>query len=228
LNVKLQFEADFKNLTLIYMSPVSSPDSSLGPKLPNDQTQALGRVGRAKSAFGGSMSSDPRRFGTADLVVMIGLWSIMAVVLGGVISEVLRDGETPIARAQSEVLAQQMLEANFVESASGEMAHELEASLNSSGSRAPASIVNSTMPALQVKQIGKDPWGRAYHYVSLPHLRAVLVWSSGRNARNESALNVERLISGQDEESFRFSGDDVGVLHRESARTASRSQDKRK
>ena len=42
------------------------------------------------------MSSDPRRFGTADLVVMVGLWSVMAAVLGGVISEVLlREVEVP-------------------------------------------------------------------------------------------------------------------------------------
>lgn len=159
------------------------------------------------------MSSDPRRFGTADLVVMVGLWSVMAAVLGGVISEVLRDGETPIARAQAEVLAQQMLEAKFA---------ELPEAPRVVGSRAPAAVVTST---IQVKEIGKDPWGRAYHYVSLPHLRAVLVWSSGRDGENDSGPNVERLISGQDEESFRFSGDDVGVLHRESARTASRASE---
>jgi len=156
------------------------------------------------------MSSDPRRFGTADLVVMVGLWSVMAAVLGGVISEVLlRDGETPIARAQAEVLAQQMLEAKFA---------ELPEAARVVGSRAPAAVVAST---IQVKEIGKDPWGSAYHYVSLPHLRAVLVWSSGRDGENDSGPSVERLISEQDEESFRFAGDDVGVLHRETARTAS-------
>lgn len=166
------------------------------------------------------MSSDPRRFGTADLVVMIGLWSIMAVVLGGVISEVLRDGETPIARAQSEVLAHQLLDAGF----SDESAMEAVTTAPSTqSSRSPAAIASE--PIVRVKKMGKDPWGHAYHYVSLPHLQAVVVWSAGRDGRNNSVQAVERLILAQSHEDFRFEGDDVGVLQKGPSRGKSRTVD---
>ena len=46
---------------------------------------------------GTSDSIQMRRFGTTDLAIVLGLWSAMAVVLGGVLSEVMSDSASASA-----------------------------------------------------------------------------------------------------------------------------------
>lgn len=139
-----------------------------------------------------------RRFGTTDLAIVMGLWSAMAVLLGGVLSELASDNETPMAKAQSEAYAKQL-------------AQELEAQPQtdpSHGGRAPASAMGD--PALRSGLLGKDSWGHPYQYKIIP--QGVVVWSLGKNAVSDSSASIERLEQGQPLSEFHFNGDDVGFV----------------
>lgn len=135
-----------------------------------------------------------KRFGTTDLAIVMGLWSAMAVLLGGVLSELASDTETPMARAQSEAYALQL-------------AQGLELSMPK-GDRAPASAESQSN--LRDGELGKDPWGHAYLYKVVP--QGVVVWSAGKNNQSDSMPNIERLESGQSLAEFHFGGDDVGFV----------------
>lgn len=143
---------------------------------------------------GTSDSIQMRRFGTTDLAIVLGLWSAMAVVLGGVLSEVMSDSETPRARAQSEAFALQLAQ------------NENAAQASVGGGRGPASVSSS----LKAGELGKDPWGRSYRYQVFAN--GVVVWSLGLDGKADSEKAVERLVLGQDVSGFRFQGDDVGFL----------------
>ncbi|MBN8539038.1 MAG: hypothetical protein J0L82_01525 [Deltaproteobacteria bacterium] len=140
-----------------------------------------------------------RRFGTTDLAIVLALWSAMAVLVGGVMSELASDSETPMAKAQSEAYAQQLASASSVKS-------------DESPVRGPASVAAS-LPAdlaLRSGKLGRDPWGKPYSY-RIVH-SAVIVWSAGRNQEPDSEKALERLESGQPVNEFRFMGDDVGFV----------------
>lgn len=148
-----------------------------------------------------------RRFGTTDLAIVMGLWSAMAVLLGGVLSELASDVETPLAKAQSEAYALQLAE-------------QLVAAPQtdpSQGGRAPASEMGD--PALRMGALGKDPWGHAYQYRIVP--AGVVVWSLGKNGLSDSTEAVASLEAGQPLHDFHFAGDDVGFVKGHSKATVS-------
>lgn len=142
-----------------------------------------------------------RRFGTTDLAIVLALWSAMAVLVGGVMSELASDSETPMAKAQSEAYAHQLA------SAAGESSEKDGPSL-----RGPASVASALPvdPALRSGKLGRDPWGKPYSYRIVNS--AVIVWSAGRNQEPDSEKALERLESGQPVNEFRFMGDDVGFV----------------
>lgn len=142
-----------------------------------------------------------RRFGTTDLAIVLALWSAMAVLVGGVMSELASDSETPMAKAQSEAYAHQLA------SAAGESGEKDGLSL-----RGPASVASNLPadPALRSGKLGRDPWGKPYSYRIVNS--AVIVWSAGRNQEPDSEKALERLESGQPVNEFRFMGDDVGFV----------------
>lgn len=152
---------------------------------------------------GTSDSIQMRRFGTTDLAIVLGLWSAMAVVLGGVLSEVMSDSQTPRARAQSEAYALQL--------AQNESSNEVQ-----SLGRAPASGSSFGLAAAAVDlaprsgELGKDPWGHSYRYQLFAG--GVLVWSLGADGQASSDVAIERLNSEQGTADFKFLGDDVGFL----------------
>ncbi len=117
----------------------------------------------------------------------------MAVLLGGVLSELASDTETPMARAQSEAYALQL-------------AQGLDSTMK--GDRSPASV--DSQANLLHGELGKDPWGHAYHYKVVP--QGVVVWSAGKNNQSDSMPNIERLESGQSIAEFHFGGDDIGFV----------------
>lgn len=146
-----------------------------------------------------------RRFGTTDLAIVMGLWSAMAVLLGGVLSELTSDTETPMAKAQSEAYATQL-------------AQDLDQSHIGTpkmdpvkGKRGPASVSGlAESPKLTEGTLGKDPWGRAYQYKVIPE--GVIVWSQGKNSECDSKDALKRLEEGQSLREFHFAGDDVGFV----------------
>ncbi len=139
-----------------------------------------------------------RRFGTTDLAIVMGLWSAMAVLLGGVLSELASDVETPLAKAQSEAYAMQLADGLSAEPATDP----------TQGGRAPASAMGD--PSLRMGVMGKDPWGRAYQYRIVP--AGVVVWSAGKNSTSDSTEAVASLEAGQPLRDFHFAGDDVGYV----------------
>jgi hypothetical protein len=139
-----------------------------------------------------------RRFGTTDLAIVMGLWSAMAVLLGGVLSELTSDVETPLAKAQSEAYAMQLADELRAQPATDP----------SQGGRTPASAMGD--PSLRMGVLGKDPWGRAYQYRIVP--AGVVVWSIGKNSASDSTEAVASLEAGQPLRDFNFAGDDVGFV----------------
>lgn len=137
----------------------------------------------------------PRRFGTADLAIVLGLWSAMAVLVGGVLSELMSDTDTPMAKAQSEAYAQQLAAAGSEQQSDRPL-------------RGPASLPADK--SLRSGKLGRDPWGKPYNYRIVNS--AVVVWSSGRNQEVDSEPAIERLEAGQSLQDFRFMGDDVGFV----------------
>ncbi len=78
------------------------------------------------------------------------------------------------------------------------------------GDRGPASV---EVPPLTDGQMGKDPWGRPFHYSVLGSVSAsqpvIAVWSEGPNGK------VESDVAEFDEKApmkFHFKGDDIGFL----------------
>jgi len=63
--------------------------------------------------------------------------------------------------------------------------------------------------------IGKDPWGHAYHFSFLKNAKGmtthVVVWSNGPNNKNETSV-PSQLASSQNAESVEFKGDDLGSV----------------
>jgi hypothetical protein len=141
-----------------------------------------------------------RRFGTTDLAIVLALWSAMAVLVGGVMSELASDSETPMAKAQSEAYALQLASTSSSSEKSGPPV------------RGPASMASSlpSDPSLRSGKLGRDPWGKPYNYRIVNS--AVIVWSAGRNQEPDSEKALERLESGQPVNEFRFMGDDVGFV----------------
>lgn len=142
----------------------------------------------------------------------------MAIVLGGVISEVMADNQTPLAKSQSEVLAAGLAERLATESV---VLDKSESSPDNQGARSPASLGVAAQPRTLSGMLGKDPWGHAYRYKTSEAL--IIVWSGGADGKSESDASVEKLIlqlnlsghqSGQqpDKGPFRFQGDDVGFI----------------
>lgn len=122
----------------------------------------------------------------------------MAVLIGGVLSELAADTETPLAKAQSEAFALQLAEGLDLEPATDP----------SRGARAPASEMGD--PALRSGVLGKDPWGHAYQYKIVSE--GVIVWSQGKNSECDSKEALTRLDSGHSLAEFNFVGDDVGFV----------------
>jgi len=139
-----------------------------------------------------------RRFGTTDLAIVMGLWSAMAVLLGGVLSELASDSETPMAKSQSEAFALQ-LEQGL------DAAPVTDPSM---GGRAPASEMGDL--ALRTGDLGRDPWGQAYKYKIVSD--GIVVWSQGRNAECDSTEALRKLDQGISVSEFKFAGDDVGFV----------------
>jgi hypothetical protein len=115
-----------------------------------------------------------------------------------VLSELATDTETPLAKAQSEAFALQLVQG----------LDEDPKTDPSRGGRAPASEMGDV--ALRSGVLGKDPWGHAYHYKIVTE--GIVVWSEGKNSHADSTTALERLDSGQPLSEFHFSGDDVGFV----------------
>jgi hypothetical protein len=97
------------------------------------------------------------------------------------------------------------------------------------GGRAIASVDDkSTTPAIDLASIqkhlksgewegdvGKDPWGRPYHFSFIRNAAGmrthVAVWSDGPNQINDSDVK-SKLTSVEHPEALKFHGDDVGTV----------------
>lgn len=143
-----------------------------------------------------------QRFGTLDLIMLVVLCGTVSSVVGATIAGFTKDNRPSTARQTAETWALDIRQR-----------HEaaVTASIGrSEGDRGPASV---EVPPMTDGQIGRDPWGRPYHYSVLGNISdprpVIAVWSDGPNGKLESD------ISEFDEASptkFHFKGDDVGFL----------------
>ena len=135
-------------------------------------------------------SQKNRNFSTLDLFMLVALVGGVGSVFGVVLAQAFQDERPMRARMSAENLARQ-IEANV----------ETRRSEKSQASRAPASVSDSstssaTAPVLTEGTLGKDPWGRPFHY--LVRAPKVFVWSDGANGREESKLGASLVLGGDD------------------------------
>jgi len=64
-------------------------------------------------------------------------------------------------------------------------------------------------------EIGKDPWGRPYHFSFIRNTAGVhthvAVWSDGPNQKNETSFHAQLAVT-ESPDSLSFKGDDVGKI----------------
>jgi len=144
-----------------------------------------------------------KQFRTLDLIVLVVLCGSVSTLTGALLAHSLEDNRPHRAKSGAEALAYQL-------NHKGESLHSsLTETSASSGGRAPASASISTR--LTEGDIGKDPWGRRFHYAlkSAPGAskRLVIVWSDGPDGVSQTDPN--ELSSAQPSA---FRGDDTGVV----------------
>jgi hypothetical protein len=185
------------------------PSLSFSQTLPKVLTECI-KLSGAKVE---NIKTRYRQFGTLDAVSVLALVAIVASVSGAILSEMLRDERPMRARSTAEALAHQLV--------SPPAPSILEASQigkSEKGDRSPASVSPAMTSTLREGDIGKDPWGRPFHYWVRPGAqRLVIVWSDGPNGVPESgqALKLAAETASQEKVSqtdLRFQGDDLGYI----------------
>ena len=137
-----------------------------------------------------------------DMLLLVGLVGGVGSVVGVVLAQAMQDQRPARALAAADNLAMQ-IEAH-------EMVIEKTPQNPRSSDRAPASVqeVEVKLPAFSNDgDLGKDPWGHAYHYAIRKHpdgRASVYVWSDGANGRDESRLSADPTAK------LSLGGDDVG------------------
>lgn len=143
-----------------------------------------------------------QRFGTLDLIMLVVLCGTVSTVVGATIAGFTKDTRPTKARQSAEHLALQIRTQH--ETAVAQIVPATP------GDRAPASV---GVPPLTDGQIGKDPWGNAFHYSVLGSVGApqpaIAVWSNGPNGKLESDVSE---FDETKPDRFHFKGDDVGFL----------------
>lgn len=136
-----------------------------------------------------------REFSTIDLLLLIVLVGGIGSVFGAVLAQAFQDQRPLRAKMVADTLTHQ-IEARWLEDA------------NAPNPRTPSStnpVSSEIKPErldLTEGTIGKDPWGRPFHYSVRDH--QIFVWSDGLNGKSESTSSP----------SFALQGDDVGSVRR--------------
>lgn len=142
-----------------------------------------------------------QRFGTLDLIMLVVLCGTVSSVVGASIAGFLHDTRPARTRATAETLV-------------GQIRQQRDASYHSqAGSeRSPASV-SDVVPPLTEGQIGRDSWGRPFHYSVLGHPHEahpmIAVWSDGPNGKPESNISELEEVGTK---AFHFKGDDLGFI----------------
>lgn len=143
-----------------------------------------------------------QRFGTLDLIMLVVLCGTVSSVVGASIAGFTKDTRPSRARSTAETYALQ-LRAQHETAVAALPAPE-------AGTRGPASV---EVPPLTDGQIGRDPWGRPYHYSVLGSPTdprpVIAVWSEGPNMKLDSDIAE---FDEANPAKFHFKGDDVGFL----------------
>ena len=151
--------------------------------------------------LGQIFSQKNQTFSTMDLLLLVGLVGGVGSVVGVVLAQALQDDRPIRAQSAAENLALQI------------EAHQLATEKGPQEGRGPASVREKAPLLLTDGQMGKDPWGRPFHYAVRKHLdqdgkptgtSTVYVWSDGANGKSET--NVPETF----EKRFAIDGDDVG------------------
>jgi hypothetical protein len=141
-----------------------------------------------------------QHFGTVDLVVTILLMGTVSSIAGALLAESLQDDRPARARASAQAMALQL-----------QGQQDLALKSAQAETRSPAS--ENSAPILTEGRMGRDPWGRPYHYSVRQSThgprRLIYVWSEGPNGKSESEAAIEA-----EETPFHFKGDDNGYVQK--------------
>jgi hypothetical protein len=150
-------------------------------------------------------------FRTLDAVGVVVLIGIVATIVGAVLSETFRDDRPARAHSAAKTLAHQIM-----------VQRQMAMASVSKEDRSPASISPDPSSMLTEGQIGKDPWGRPYHYFVKANAdgskSTIFVWSDGPNGKPESTGVVQAASDSTRQENFHFQGDDLGHVQNSSDR----------
>ncbi len=129
-----------------------------------------------------------------DLLLLVGLVGGVGSVVGVVLAQALQDDRPVRARNTAENLARQI-----------EARQMIIEKRPQKSARGPASVDENLPPALTDGSLGRDPWGRPYHYTVRKDPAGegktkVFVWSEGPNGKPESQATIP----------FKVDGDDIG------------------
>lgn len=159
-----------------------------------------------------------QQFTTLDLLLAGALASVALVTVGSILWEVSRDNRRERARLGAEALVQQMVAGGlgFAEKAtesSADSSRRFASADNTNSSETGA--VHPTLPTLFDGKIGKDPWGRPFHYRLLRTVDGqplrIWVWSDGPNQRDDSPMSEKDVLNASLAAAVDgFAGDDIG------------------
>lgn len=154
-------------------------------------------------------SQKNQQLSTIDLLVLFLLFGTVTSAFGAILAESFQDNRLSRARSTAEALALQILVQNRVNRAIG----------MGMGERGPASVGEvEEVPNLLISgEIGRDPWGRPFHYRVQPigthgHKRRVFVWSDGPNKRSDSDAVLSLATDSLLPSPLNYLGDDVGSI----------------
>ncbi len=148
--------------------------------------------------------------------MLLVLCGFVSTVIGVMISGFLQDPKPERARLGAKSIAQQLRERHETAFHSNTENKSPEAALG--GGRALASIdgpakrseESATAVLLSEGELGRDPWGRPYHYSVRPQpnseRRIILVWSDGPDGKPDT--DPQQIADGSG--AAHFKGDDVG------------------
>lgn len=134
-----------------------------------------------------------RDFSTVDVLLIVILVGGIGSVFGAVLAQAFQDQRPLRAKMAADTLARQ-IEAHWLDKESA------------SNARVPSSTGVTNQPQtehvdLSEGTMGKDPWGRPFHYLVRDH--QIFVWSDGSNGKSESVALPSLAMGGDDIGSIR-------------------------
>lgn len=147
-----------------------------------------------------------RSLKTVDLMLLVASVGVVFTVFGATLAHSLRDNKPARAQSMAANLAHQI------------RSNQYDPHLSGGAGRSPASVQNATEIQLFTSgSLGRDPWGRAFHYFvrrkegseGVRPLIRIYVWSGGPDGISNTDMAAAETDASQ---AAKFQGDDTGFV----------------